>query len=235
LCQIGHFEISFGPITSGVGRISLFSARSSLRVTTAIGNLSLAVWACAAWDTAADVIAVEAMWSGSGAPALTWVPDNAQSTWSGYDATYVPNPPPLNASSQPASGWSLNLTTQPHLVGTAHATAVLRMDGGDGNSTTIFVAISPVVASADAAGTAAVASVMAAGRLGVTALRAAHEEWWASWWPKGGFITLEDSVLEAFVFIQLYKFASGARQGRTVHDLEGPWFVEGLYPIYTGI
>ena len=225
---IGHFDILFdAPITAGLGRIALYSARSSLDITTSDGTLSLAVWACAAWDTAADVITIEAAWSGSSSPTIAWVPEIAQSTWSGRDKDYVPNPPPLNTSSSPSNGQLLNVTTQPHLMGTAHATAVLRIDDSSGSAATFFVAVSPVVASSNAATNEASMSVTAAAQLGVPALRAAHEAWWAAWWPAGGFITLEDSVIESFVYIQLYKFASGARRGRTVHDLEGPWFIAG--------
>jgi hypothetical protein len=226
---IGHFSITFlgEPILSGDGRISLFSAVSSLNITTAAGNLSLAVWACAAWDTAADVITVEASWSGASAPTITWVPEIAQSTWSGRNAEYVPNPPPTNASSVLRPGSVLNVTTQPHLAGTAHATAVLRADSSGGDSAVLYVAISCVVASSDAASAEATSSVTAAAALGVSMLRAAHANWWANWWPAGGFLTLEDSIIESFVFVQLYKFASGARRGRSVHDLEGPWFIQG--------
>lgn len=227
---IGHFDIIFdGQILSGLGRIALYNARSSLNVTSGDGTFSIAIWACAAWDTAADVITIEAAWIGNGSssPTIAWVPEIAQSTWSGGNKDYVPNPPPLNASSSPSSGQLLNTTTQPHLMGTAHATAVLRVDGSDGSTATLFVGISAVVASSEAATAAASASVTAAAQLGVPALRAAHEAWWADWWPAGGFITMEDSVIESFVYIQLYKFASGARRGRTVHDLEGPWFVTG--------
>jgi hypothetical protein len=227
---VGHFDILFGgPITAGVGRISLFSAVSTLNVTTSAGVLSLAVWACAAWDSLADVIAVEATWGGGGAPSITWVPEIAQSTWSGRDHRYVPNPPPLNSSSVRlvgGRGGTLNVTTQPHLAGTAHSTAVWQ-GNAEGGVLLTLAAISPVLASNDAADAAASGQALAGVAVGLSALRSAHEAWWAAWWPAGGFITLEDSRLESFVVIQQYKFASGARRGRSVHDLEGPWFITG--------
>lgn len=227
---VGHFDIAFGgPITAGVGRITLFSAVSTLNVTTNAGVLSLAAWACAAWDTAADVVALEATWSGSGAPSITWVPDVAESTWSGRDKRYVPNPPPLNSSTASivrGRGGTLNVTTQPHLAGSAHSTAVWQ-GSVEGGVLLTLIGISPVLASGDAADAAASGQVLAGVAAGLPALRAAHEAWWATWWPAGGFITLEDSVVESFVAIQQYKFASGARRGRSVHDLEGPWFIKG--------
>ena len=232
---IGHFEVSWAasPITAGAGRLSLFNARAELNVTySSNASLSLAVWACAAWDTAADVVVVEAGWAGGGAgstPSILWVPDPALSTWTGRDARYVPNPPPFNASApHGATGGTLNTTTQPHLLGTAHTTAVLRMDdAAPGGGATLFAAVSPVLRDGAAADAFAVAQVEGAAGLGLPALRAAHEGWWHGWWPRGGFATFEYSILEAFFFIQLYKFGSGARAGRTVHDLEGPWFIAG--------
>ena len=224
---VGHFDVTFdAPIAAGSGRISLFSAVSTLSVTTASGAvLSLAVWACAAWDTAADVVAIEATWSGSGggAPSITWVPDVAESTWSGRDARYVPNPPPLNSSTASlvnGRGGTLNVTTQPHLAGTAHSTAVWQ-GTVEGGVLLTLASISAVLASSAAADAAAAGQALAGVAAGLPALRAAHEAWWAAWWPAGGFLTLEDSVVESFVAVQQYKFASGARRGRSVHDLEG--------------
>jgi hypothetical protein len=34
---------------------------------------------------------------------------------------------------------------------------------------------------------------------------------------------MNDTVLESFYYVQLYKFATATQPGRAVHDLEGPW------------
>jgi hypothetical protein len=121
------------PATRVDARLSLFRARVDINITTADGAFSLAAWAPAVIDAAAggaDVVVVElAPGAGAAAPRASFVPDIAQSTWSGRDARYTPNPAPLN-SSAPAGRGTLNVTTQPHLPqkGTAHATAVLAVE-----------------------------------------------------------------------------------------------------------
>ncbi len=228
---VGHFSITWtsGAPPQTVGRIQLHDARSVVTIMTPSGSCSVAAWASAAYERAdggADVIVLETSWTGSEACIVTFVPEEAVSTWSGQDARYVPNPAPLNTTSAPAPGLQLSLTSQPHLPrkGTWHTAAVLQQAGV--NASTYFFTISPVLTSQAAADGWATTEVMSAQGLGA-ALRTAHEAWWHAWWPAGGFMTFEYSVLESFVFVQLYKFASGARAGRTVHDLEGPWFVAG--------
>lgn len=52
-----------------------------------------------------------------------------------------------------------------------------------------------------------------------------HRVWWHNYYPKS-FISLDDTRMESFYWIQVYKFAAGARQGRAFMDTMGPWIVE---------
>ena len=52
-----------------------------------------------------------------------------------------------------------------------------------------------------------------------------HRKWWHGYYPKS-FISLDDTRMESFYWIQVYKFASGARKGRAFMDTMGPWVVE---------
>ena len=224
---VGYVTIAWtsgAPAAAVTGRLSLHDARATVHVTTPSGALDLSVYAQAAWDTAADVLVLEASGSGSEQPALAFTPYPAQSTWIGRDARYVPNPPPVNGSSSPAPGTTLNTTTQAHLLGTAHCTAVLADAAAPG---LLLLSVSPTLPSPSAAEAWAGGQVLAARALGAAALRAAHEAWWHAWWPAGGFLTTDFTVAEGFFYLQLYKMGSAARPGRSVHDLEGPWFVPG--------
>jgi hypothetical protein len=118
------------------------------------------------------------------------------------------------------------------------ATEGARTDGArtDGALLLLAVALAPVSATAAEAAAQAERSARAAltgvdGRArpedSVAALRARHEAWWAAWWPAGGWLTLDHAPLESFFYLQLYKFASGGRAGRGVHDLMGPWHIVG--------
>ncbi|MDQ8208404.1 hypothetical protein QEH52_12850 [Coraliomargarita sp. SDUM461003] len=52
-----------------------------------------------------------------------------------------------------------------------------------------------------------------------------HRVWWHDYYPKS-FISLDDTRMESFYWIQVYKFAAGARKGRAFMDTMGPWMVE---------
>lgn len=52
-----------------------------------------------------------------------------------------------------------------------------------------------------------------------------HRVWWHQYYPKS-FISLDDTRMESFYWIQVYKFGSGAREGRAFMDTMGPWIVE---------
>ncbi len=52
-----------------------------------------------------------------------------------------------------------------------------------------------------------------------------HRVWWHAYYPKS-FLSLDNTRMESFYWIQVYKFASGARKGRAFMDTMGPWMVE---------
>ena len=232
----GFFRITWqsgAAPTSVAGRVSLFSGVATLNVSTPSGSCALAAWASAEHDSAApggnggaDVVVLETSWDGSEECVVEWVTLPADSTWSGNDKRYVFNPPALNKTTLLSPELELTLVSQQHLPqkGTWHSAAVLR-EQMQFDRATHFFTVSPVLASQGAADAWAKAEVLAAqGQM--PAMRAAHEANWAAWWPAGGAVTFEYSLLESFFYIQLYKFRSGARRG-VVHDLEGPWFIDG--------
>ena len=225
---LGHLLIELDtPIIEATGRTILWDARSEISLTTLAGTqLTVAAWACAAWqDGDALVVEVRAIGGGS-LPRISYVPEPAVSTWAGGEKRYVFNPEPALASTVVGAGVTLNTTTQSHLVGTAHATAVVD-DASSPGARTLFIATSAVLSSPAAASAAAAGAATAAQAAGA-ALRAAHEAWWHNWWPAGGAVTLDFSKFESFFYIQLFKFGSAVRADRgIVHDLMGPWYIDG--------
>ena len=226
----GHFDVTWGsglPVSDAVGRVSIYDARATMNITTPAGSCSIAVWASAAFAApdGADVIVIETTSTGAESCVVRYVSEISQSTWSGRDSRYVPNPTPLNSSTLVFPTLQLNFTTQPHLPqkGTFHTVAVLT-DTATAASTTYYFTVSPTLTSQMSSESWASGEVYRAQqRIGLQPLRAAHEAWWHAWWPAGGFIAMEYTVLESMFYLQLFKFASGARAGRTVHDLMGPW------------
>ena len=194
------------------------------------GYCMVALWASAEYDASAggaDVIVIETSWGGGDACVVNFVPEEAISTWSGQDNRYVPNPPPINATRVLSPEQVLTTTSQPHLeqIGSWHTSALLRSQMTP-TSATYYFTVTGVLESQSGADTAATASVTAAAAAG-DSLRAKHEAWWHAFWPDGGFVTFEYSMVESFFYTQLYKFGSAARVGRSVHDLMGPWFIPG--------
>ena len=164
---------------------------------------------------------------------------------------YVPNPAPRTVASATERG-TLNVTTQMHLRGTAHSTAVLQLPG----RSAFVLSVSPVSESAPAADAWASTHVGNAAAAGIEQVRAAHRAWWHGFWPAGGFVTYllrpihmeylyvefvckypcvfytcigrsryEYTVMESLFLLMQYKFGSAARSGRAFMDLNGPWLV----------
>lgn len=233
---VGLFRISWlsgAAPTSAQGRVSLYDGVASLNVSTPSGSCALAAWASAVHDSAApggnggaDVVVLETSWTGGEQCIVQWETLPCTSTWSGNDNRYVFNPAALNATSTLSPELELTLISQQHLPqkGTWHSSAVLRSQFAP-TSATHFFTVSPVLGSQAAADAWARAEVLAAeGQM--PAMRGAHEADWHAWWPAGAALTVDYSLLESFWYIQLFKFRSGARRG-VVHDLEGPWFIDG--------
>ena len=56
-----------------------------------------------------------------------------------------------------------------------------------------------------------------------------HRAWWHEFYPKA-FLTIPDARMEAFYWIQMYKFAAASREGGPAVDLFGPWFRVSQWP-----
>jgi hypothetical protein len=63
----------------------------------------------------------------------------------------------------------------------------------------------------------------------VPELEASHRAWWHAFYP-ASFLSVPDTRLESFYWIQMYKLASATRADRPAIDLMGPWFNETPWP-----
>jgi alpha-L-fucosidase 2 len=75
----------------------------------------------------------------------------------------------------------------------------------------------------------AVADVQAALKTGPSELEHSHRAWWHAYWPQS-FLSIPDTRMESFYWIQFYKLASGTRAERPALDLMGPWFRRTPWP-----
>lgn len=115
----------------------------------------------------------------------------------------------------------VNLSYQPLKPAGGHATAWQVVEAANGRST-VYASVGFANQEA-AARSEALAAVGKALATGVPALIASHRAWWHAFWPEG-FVSIPDTRLESFYYIQMYKMASATRPGRPAMDLMGPWF-----------
>ena len=76
---------------------------------------------------------------------------------------------------------------------------------------------------APGAGAEALGTVDRATEQGVDALLSSHRAWWHAYYPQS-FLSLPDTRLESFYWIQMYKLASATRADRPALDTLGPWW-----------
>ncbi len=58
---------------------------------------------------------------------------------------------------------------------------------------------------------------------------ASHRDWWHKYYPES-FLSIPDTRMESFYWVQMYKLASATRADRPAIDLMGPWFRRTPWP-----
>jgi alpha-L-fucosidase 2 len=123
---------------------------------------------------------------------------------------------------------ALSVSVQPLHDGGEHATAWIdrKLDGG---RRILLLSVGYARGKPGAARDEAVAAVTRADEAGLDRLVADHRAWWHAYWPKS-FVSLGDTRLESFYWIQMYKLASATRADRPPIDLMGPWYDATPWP-----
>jgi alpha-L-fucosidase 2 len=75
----------------------------------------------------------------------------------------------------------------------------------------------------------AIASIDSALSEKIDDLVVSHRAWWHAYFPQS-FLSIPDTRMESFYWIQMYKLASGTRADRPALDLMGPWFRRTPWP-----
>lgn len=76
------------------------------------------------------------------------------------------------------------------------------------------------------------ADLAAAAAIAPARLMGEHRAWWRAFYPKS-FLSLSDTRMESFYWIQLYKLASATRADGVVVDNQGPWLQPTAWPYAT--
>jgi alpha-L-fucosidase 2 len=120
----------------------------------------------------------------------------------------------------------IHLSTQPLNGGTEHVTAWKEVSGENGAR---IVYLSVGFGATGMGRQQAIDAVNLAATTGLDALTASHREWWHRYWPES-FVSIPDTRLESFYWLQMYKFASATREDRMPIDLMGPWYNNTPWP-----
>jgi hypothetical protein len=195
--------------------------------------------------------------SGSSSPltfSLSYLPLAVDSTWHAQSSSYQPNPVPEYIPWS-AAGVPSTVVVQPHLTGSEHAIGLATTGSGVSAPTspstsgsnpygpftpghvvqlsvpstaTTVVVLTPVGTNQGNLATALLSSAITQ----LPQQLPASSAWWNAFWSgvasgEGSFVTWEQSWMESFYYIQIYKFACATGDNipgtYAVHDLQGPF------------
>jgi alpha-L-fucosidase 2 len=230
--QIGHFLlVPEGTILCGEMRLDLWNAEARGTIKTDRGVLEIKAVVHAEEMTIMVHVAAE---KGESGYHWQWHPAEAVSPRQAYglrhrDASrildsYVPNPP-----HRIAQQGKVNICVQPLLAGGETATVWTNIEANHGRTLLIHTDHSW---PANSASLEAIQTLNRLADKNPERLMEAHRSWWHRYYPES-FLSIPDTRLESFYWIQVYKLAAATRSDRTLIDDQGPWLAETPWPYAT--
>jgi alpha-L-fucosidase 2 len=132
------------------------------------------------------------------------------------------NPPPFVEEHGP-----VRVSVQPRRSGGEHAVAWQEAALGEGRRR-LVLSIADSYPDAGAR-RRAVEAVQRGASTDIDRLRASHQAFWHAYYP-ASFVSLPDTRLESFYWIQMYKLAAATRADRPAIDTLGPWYHTTPWP-----
>lgn len=211
---IGDFILKpQGAITGGEMRLDLWNAEVRGTLKTDKGEIEFRTYT----HTDEMVNVFETICRGSEKATWSWEPGLAVDPRKVYKKEPITDKD-RNESPRAGREGDIDFSYQPLKPSGGHLTAWKSVDAGNGKSV-LYAAIGYAKQEADAKSEAlAVLRKASSGKL-----IESHRDWWHRFWPEG-FVSIPDTRLEGFYYIQMYKMASATRPGRPALDLMGPWF-----------
>lgn len=222
-----------GNVLNGSVRLNLWNAEVTADVRTNRGDLRLRILTLR--DRMAHVLEVTSTEIDDTGNPLPWrwefEPGNPDSPRAQILAAqnkpnldYTPNPDPVRTEVD-----GIPVCVQPLLAGGDYATAWLEVTGDDGRSGRLIVSTANEVPAAGESASVAVRDIQRVATEPFDQLIKEHRRWWHDFFPQT-FLSIPDSRLEAFYWIQMYKLASAWREDGPAIDLNGPWFRVTQWP-----
>ncbi|MFW6050691.1 MAG: glycosyl hydrolase family 95 catalytic domain-containing protein [Myxococcota bacterium] len=223
---VGHFELRpTGTLDGGELRLHLHDAEVRGSLQTSSGELTVTAYAHAERDLLVfDVQAGpgETDWALTWEPATSVVPRIKYVEVPGYTEADLTNPPPTRESVG-----NTELSIQPLDVGGQYVTAWRVVPLGEGRSR-VYVTIASSHPD-DGARAEALETIANAVAEPPQDLDASHRGWWHEHYP-ASFVSIPDTRMEGFYWIQIYKLASASRADGPLFDNMGPWYQDSQWP-----
>ena len=152
-------------------------------------------------------------------PRFTWAPPLDKSLITEYKA----NPPVRQEVIK-----EIETAQQALTVGGGYTTAWKVAESKESRTKTLFVTVG-YTHPENTHAAQATQRIEAASRARVKDLESVHRKWWHAYYPQS-FLSMPDTRLESFYWIQIYKLASATRKDKHVLDLMGPWYHSTPWP-----
>jgi hypothetical protein len=218
-----------GRIVKATMQLDLWNAEARGTITTEKGSVT---WRSFVSDNP-QVIITELTETGSEKAQWEFIPELSQSpvpkfTWAppldtSLIKTYQPNPAVRLEGIK-----GIQTAQQPLEVGGGYTTAWKVTDSPKSRTQTLYLTVGYTFPQ-NTHPAQALERITAASQLGVKPLELAHRAWWHAYYPQS-FLSIPDTRLESFYWIQLYKLASATRKDKPVLDLLGPWYNSTPWP-----
>ncbi|HET9571679.1 MAG TPA: hypothetical protein VFP20_09765 [Bacteroidales bacterium] len=224
----GHFTLSYsGKSVNGEMRLDLWNAEARGVIHTDKGAIRFRNFT----HSLEDVIVLEVNLEGNERFDLKWNPDTIQTSRPAERGKPGTAPYPMPTTKM-VDGTFVSIQTMPEseLYNTngmgegQMATAWKVVENGQGHYL-VFISENYSYPGTDAADKALNSVKEAAGQ-DILSFENTHREWWHNFYKKS-FISIPNSRLESFYWIQMYKMASATRGDGPMIDLAGPWYKPG--------
>jgi alpha-L-fucosidase 2 len=208
-----------GDVTAVSLRLSLWNAELSGTVTTTKGVLNVRTFVHGKRDVLVVAVSVK-----SGGETWSWkfTPAVARSPRLDF------KPAPSGLKTNPAATVSGTTATQNLAAGGQTVTKWQTRTESDGKTQTLLATVAHTFPGSTA-GSVASSTLSAANGQTLDALATDHRSWWHGFYPKS-FLTVPETRLQSFYWIQLYKIASATRRDRPVVATHGPWLEKTPWP-----
>lgn len=207
-----------GHIIGGATRLDLWNAEARGTVRTDRGEIR---WR--SFVHAAKMVLVVELETSEGERACKWQwrPDLAINSRKVYRKFSI-GEEDLNPAPWIEESGDARISIQRLQSGVEYSTAWLERQNGP-DQRTIFLSVG-YSTEGTAARTEALQQITEASKTGLISLVQSHRDWWHAYYPSS-FLSIPDTKLESFYWIQIYKLACVTRADRSIIDNMGPWFL----------